>query len=218
MLRFAPPRFSIQSVLVTCAVIAVMLAIIIRDARQRSRLLDHISSRGSVIYHDQWLANKTLAASPTPPGPKWLRNLLGDTYFRRPLFVSVHADEQLIYDICKLDDIEQLTILATSLTNPEALRPISNLPNLEALSVLHGSQLESLNLAHLRDSPIKRLHLEGLTITNSEMDHIESIDTLQNLTIKQTHIDQGEIDYLQQLRPTLNISFTEHVESPSLFP
>src|SRR5262245_48745990 len=78
----APPncrwlRFSLRGVLVAIAVIAVLLWIPIQRARNQKRAVEAIQRLGGSVEYDYRAQDLK-----EPPGPVWLRRLLGDDFFQ----------------------------------------------------------------------------------------------------------------------------------------
>ena len=217
-------RFSIRTLLFLVAVIGVLMAVPVNRARHQKRVVDQMEALpnrtpGRVLYHYQWPSSGRLDRNAEPPGPAWLRSLLGDHYFQKIRVVEwVRPDEELLHEIGKLDGVETMRIDASLLTDEDALRHIAHSPELVSLTIRNGRQLSALNLVHLRDSKLRELYLEGLMVNDTEVEQIVAIESLEQLTIKQTFITQEKIDWLREMRPQLKIVFGPRIISPSLFP
>ena len=78
-LRF---QFSIRSLLVLTLAVAVpcsWLATEVKAARKQREAAERIEAAGGVIgYNDQFDSSRELTPGAKPPGPAWLRSLLGD--------------------------------------------------------------------------------------------------------------------------------------------
>ncbi len=70
-------QFSIVSLLVAMSLVAVVARFLLPTALQR-RAVAELENLGATVFFDY-----DAAAGNEPPGPPWLRRLIGDDYFRR---------------------------------------------------------------------------------------------------------------------------------------
>src|SRR4051812_11530672 len=93
--------YSIRALLVVSALIGIVLAVQVNRARDQERIVNLIqgSHRTSApfLYRHQWPPGGRLDRQAEPPGPRWLRNLLGDHYFQTVRIVeAIMPDEVLL--------------------------------------------------------------------------------------------------------------------------
>src|SRR5262245_17156491 len=75
--------FSVRTLVLVTAAIAVWLGMLVRNAEKQRRAVARLQELGASVRYDYQDAN--IKAS--PPGPNWLRNLIGDDYFCTVTFV-----------------------------------------------------------------------------------------------------------------------------------
>jgi Leucine-rich repeat (LRR) protein len=211
-------RFSIRVLLVIFALLGILLGMHVNRARNQARVAGQLNS--GIIYRHQWPPGGRLDRNAEPPGPKWLRDLIGDHYFQTlHIIEGGHPDEKLLADIGRLHGLEQIIIHANRLTDPDALRNIRNCRTLESVSVIYGKKLKRVNLSCLGNLPrLHSLRLDSLKIDDDEIENIAAVKSLRKLTIKQTLITKEGVDRLAVLRPDIAIDYSQRVISPGLFP
>jgi hypothetical protein len=211
-------RFTIRVLLAVIAIVGFLLAVQVNRARNQARIVGLL--RFGVIYRHQWPAGGRLNRNAEPPGPKWLRDLIGDHYFQTVQIVEGgFPDEELLADIGSLYGVEHVRIHANRLTDPDALRNIQNCRTLQSVAIIEGRKLKRLNLSYLSSLPrLSSLWLESLKTDDDAIIDIAAIKSLRQITIKQTLITQEGVDRLAAMRPELEIDYSHRVISPSLFP
>ena len=95
-------QFSLRTLLVLVAVVAVWLALLVNAARKQREAVAAIEALGGRIVYEH--------GSNLPPGPKWLRELIGEEYFFRIIAVGLSSTQ--ITD-SGLEHLEGLTSLQT---------------------------------------------------------------------------------------------------------
>ena len=118
-------RFSLKTflVLVTlfCVLMAFLGALVYRVNKQREAV-QWVKEHGGEIYYDyQWELSEGVIDDPDPPGPDWLRDLIGIDYFADVVFVDF--DDTEIEDIESLRELTQLQILNLKGTQVSDLTP-----------------------------------------------------------------------------------------------
>ena len=99
-------RFSLRTLLVFVTVASAgcgWLGYKVRQARRQREAVEVIQRLdGSVKYDYQFDSDESLIESPLPPGPIWLRKLLGDDFFANVRGVLIRSpltrDDDLDYD------------------------------------------------------------------------------------------------------------------------
>src|SRR5215471_6511645 len=108
-------RFSLRTLLAGVAIVAVLIWIPVRRAREQRQAVDEILRRGGTVRFD---FEKTGATEPA--GPAWLRRLLGDDYFRT-------VDEVFLDGLAVTDD---------------DLKILGGLPSLERVFLRNCSKID----------------------------------------------------------------------------
>ncbi len=196
----SPPRkrrwlqFSLRSVLIAVTIIAILLGWKTKRVRDQVAAVDKIRALGGTVRygHDPkssvslWMT-PIRTASKDVPGPAWLRNWIGEDYFR----YVVQVDFDLIPG--KQLDNRDLAALAPHLTN---------LPSLETLG-LSSMALDDTGLASLEQiTSLQSLWLNGFPLTDKGLEYIIRLKSLETLNLRWTEITD---DGLVQLRALPNL-------------
>ncbi|MEX2027177.1 MAG: hypothetical protein WEH44_07745 [Pirellulaceae bacterium] len=160
-------QFSLRTLLLAMLVLGVGLGWFAeRVRRQREALSKIIRYGGQVTYDYQLDASGNFRRDQfgnylhglQPPGPKWLRQLLGDDYFQSPVTIWLESDEGVGF----LDS--ELQVLA---------EPIQSLHELKSLS-LCGSPITDAGLTHLRGmTQLKQLDCRGTKVTDRGIESLQ---------------------------------------------
>jgi hypothetical protein len=232
-------QFGLRGLIVAVALVSIAvgwLAVRLREAdRQRSAIAAIVSSGGTVEYAHENQVDESGNWIPAarPPGPAWLRRLLGDDFFARAYNVTFfHQTELTNADLSQLATLKKLNEVAIiegritddgldvigRLTNLKWLRlcevPITDaglarlepLENLESLD-LAGTQITDMALAHV--AAFRRLRLLDLTrtrITDDGMKHLSAMPNLQVLNISLTEVSGAGLPPLMQLKRLKHIT------------
>ena len=106
---------------------------------------------GTVIYDYQWSPSKAWLPNAVPPGPKWLRQLLGDKFRANAVEVQLFAGPKKRPEVFTDAEAKQLSVL----TEVQWL-------------VLMDTNLTDAGLKHLSSlKKLERLDLEGTPVTEA---------------------------------------------------
>jgi hypothetical protein len=153
-------QFSLRTLLLTMLVLGVGLGWFAeRVRRQREALSKVIRYGGQVTYDYQLDASGNLRRDQfgnylhglQPPGPRWLRALVGDDCFQSPRTIWLEIDEGVGFED------RELAALAESM---------ESLPTLRTLS-LRGSPITDAGLLHLRGlAQLRELNCRWTKVTD----------------------------------------------------
>jgi hypothetical protein len=162
-------QFSLRGLLVLMAVLAVLLGGAVNRAHQQRKAVAMIRQWGGLVYYDHQLINGRAKYPPPaeqPPGPKWLRSLVGDDFFRRVVVVDLSGTQVSDNDLEILGDLPSVRVLflvGTQLTD-KSLEHVRRMPRLEALNLTNRQPDDRKNLrmttAGIRTLQQTRPHLE----------------------------------------------------------
>jgi hypothetical protein len=160
--------------------LAVWMAHISHRARQQKLAVEKVHRLGGTVYYDyqiktNGLVPDTFDFQAIPPGPAWLRNILGDDYFQAVVSISFNKTAVADEDLSLLLDTPVLKVLDlgdTKITD-DGLACVKNLNKLEFLFLRHTS-VGDRGLKQLKDLA----HLRGLDISDTKVTD-EGIKQLQ---------------------------------------
>ena len=180
-------QFSIRSLLVLTVAVALpgsWLGVEMKNAREQNEAADKLTKmNGYVLYDWQTNADDNSLTSAQPPGPKWLRNLLGSDFFASVVFVLCHDD----YADAKLADLE---ITDAGLTHLAGLTQLHHLG-------LNNTRITDGGLAHLAGlTQLRWLRLDNTRIADGGLAHLAGLTQLEELDLSNTKITDAGLDRL----------------------
>lgn len=230
-------QFSLRALLAVTAVLGVWLGIRVNAARRQREAVSHVLNVGGSVSYDY---HKVDADKPnmfnfkaSPPGPDWLRRVLGDEYFQEVVRISLRdkpvTDDDL-KELKQFSKLENLDLSNTRITSA-GLSHLVELTNLKCLS-LWNTRVDDTGLQHLEhlknlrqlildgtqvtDAGIKHLeHLNELhewlglvdtEVTDAGLEHLVAFTKLKHLNLRRTKVTEDGVRKLQESLPTTDIS------------
>ncbi len=174
-------------VTVFCVVFAY-IGIRLRAARLQSRAVAAIQAMdGTVLYDYQYdRANNKFEHFREVPIPTFFRELLGDHFFCRPIYVNGSGN-----------------------FTDDSLQFVGQLTSLESLS-LGGSPISDNGLVYLQELVnLKSLGLNGTNITNAGLKHLVNQRNLESLATYSTGVTDEGILELKKSLPSIYVDNEE---------
>jgi hypothetical protein len=150
-----------------------------------------------------------------PPGPAFLRTLVGDDFFARLVWFQCPWAEIGNTDLMCLEslpDVETLILSGQTRLTDAGFEHIQGLSRLRC-ALLNHTKITGVGLGHLRRA--KGLRVLNLCaapeITNADLIQLTAFPDLEDLTLKQTTISSAGLEHLRGLSHlhTLDISNTK---------
>jgi hypothetical protein len=176
--------------------------------REREAVKAIDNSAGYFAYGYQLDAGRNRVA-PVPPGPAWLRKLVGDDFFADVEVIGCGhrqlSDKDLSH-LRVLPGVKELELGGCELTD-------AGLAQIEGLS-----RLKNLWLYHTLITDTGLVHLEGLTslesldlrytkVTDAGLSHLHKLTRLKQISLVGTKVTDGGVEELQMALPNLK---TDH--------
>ena len=138
-------QYSLRTLLILITVICCGLGWVgvkVQQGRKQKEVVDAFTKAGGIFgYEYQYDANRRWHRDAEPPGPPWLRSLLGDDFFRNPNEVDLSVAHLTAADFKHLQEMTKLKWLklgGTQVTDA-VLDNLKGLPQLEDLFVTSTS-------------------------------------------------------------------------------
>ncbi|MBC8873845.1 MAG: hypothetical protein H8E44_30770 [Planctomycetes bacterium] len=184
-------QFSLRSLAVLIVAVAVpccWLTVKMRQAERQRRAVEAIDKAGAWIRYDcQFDGSGKFMRRQEPPGPAWLRKLLGKDFFADVIFVlasCTHVTDAELQQLKVLTKLRMLNVNETQVTD-DGVKHLKALTDLSSLG-FYNTQLTDAGLEHLK----------GLT-------------KLKRLGLQRTHVTEEGIKELRQALPSCAIYWDE---------
>ena len=141
-------RFTLRSLLLLMQIVCLALGWKVEKARKQREAVNWVQECGEHVFYDYELDDaRKRVPNPQPPGPKWLRELLGIDFFDD--VVSVAFDQMT--DVTPLAGLTSLESLVLEGTQVSDVTPLTGLKNLKELHV-NDTQVSQEDYEMLREA------------------------------------------------------------------
>jgi hypothetical protein len=216
-------RFSLRHLFVLIAIVAVLLAFggkRAMDARKQRQLITLIQSFGGENHHDRnftigverTIRYPNMEFSPTLPGPKWLRRLIGDEYFvsvaeaffdkpsHRVLNDGMFAEFADALQSQNLPRPRGLVFSDLPITDV-TLQRLGEFPELKSLHIVDCPGVTDAGLQSLKSlTKLRRLDLRGTSISDHGLKNLSTLTDLRELALSHTSVSDDGLIHLEPLR------------------
>jgi Leucine Rich repeat len=201
-------QFSLRTMMVVVTLLCVWMGITAHRANRQRRAVERLTSHGDGISYDYQTDEHgsfmlpVNAPPPSPPGPTWLRRLIGVDYFVTVVGADMYvkgAGDDSIGDLSDLPQLRFLGVHGPGVTGSDLAR-LSKLPQLRDLGLYDNSIMDSDwefvgQLTHL-----KGLVLGGSNVTDTSLERIAGLDDLEELRMVGCPITDIGIQHIKRLR------------------
>ena len=197
-------QFSLRSLLIFVTLWAIpcsWLGVKMKQAREQKAAVEWILGAKGFVKYDY----ETQGA--TPPGPAWLRRLLGDDFFAHVSRVDLMGPE--ITDVALerllwLPQLEKLDLFATQTTDT-GLRYVEELSNLRELDLVFA-RVTDAGLGHLKGlSRLRTLDLGYTRVTDAGLEQLKGSTLLTTLYLNDTQVTSAGVKKFLKARPGCEI-------------
>lgn len=206
-------RFSLRSLLLLITLFAVWLGVMTHRAREQARAVRVIEKRGGRVVYDYELNSQSgRIPDARPPGPQWLRWLIGRHFGTSVVEVDLAAGGLAVTDedlavLRSLPRVRVLNLARTGITDA-GLEHLSNLNDLSYLCLVR-CRIDGSGLRHVRHLPIDGLNLNWTQLKDANLEHVGAMTRLGSLTMQDTPITGRGLVYLGGL----TILFELHIHN-----
>ena len=195
-LRF---QFSIRSMMLFVTVVAVVCSWFAVKMQQARRQREVVEKAVFPNYDYQLDADRHRLSGTQPPGPRWLRDLVGVDFLSDLVALEYKqaTDTELVH-LKGLTSLRELWLGATQVTDA-GLVHLKGLTSLEALG-LSNTQVADAGLIHLKGlTSLERLDLENTQVTDAGLVHLKGLPSLERLNLYGTQVTDAGLMHLKGL-------------------
>jgi hypothetical protein len=200
-------QFSLRSLLIftlSCAVAGGWLGKRMEQKRDEREAIEALVKLGCYVEYDYETEN----ANAKPPGPDWLRNLLGENFLSEVVCVSIGRPPTLsasgLVNLKGMTQLQTLDLNGSKVTDA-GLTHLIALPRLDFLSLANTAVSDS-GLAHVSGLPrLQTLNLIGTHVTDAGLAPLYRLTKLQMLELHGTNVTDAGVDELQKSLPNCKI-------------
>jgi hypothetical protein len=158
-------RYSVRGMLLLVTVFAVWLGVLVHPINKQKQVVAWVRDQKGEFYYDFEWDHETGAPieDATPPGPDWLRDLIGIDYFADVVMVDLSGTGNP--DVTPLLELESLQVLDLSFTPVSDLTPLSGMQRLRYLDLAHSSVSNLTPLPGLKIVEIHLAHYQKVTMS-----------------------------------------------------
>jgi Leucine-rich repeat (LRR) protein len=208
-------RFSLRTLLVLVTIFSVWLGVLSYRVQKMNLAIAAIrAAHGGISYECKYGVGNGNRSAQAPPGPDWLRELVGVGFFVDVYTVDfryIHVRPEQLLPLQSFPCLQQLNLCETP---QKDLSPLANLTTLTWLNLyltsVDDDQVRHLaNLAELTD-----LNLSRTPISDAGLVHLSKLHKLESLGLANTKIsDKGLLHLCGLTRlKRLNLSGTQVTE------
>jgi hypothetical protein len=206
-------QFSIRTLLMLTVIVAIScswMAAETKRAKGQREAVGTIRRLGGVVVYNHDSRNAYKPTPGPPPGPVWLRELLGDDFFASVALADLDrtpvADAELV-SLQALPQVQNVSLSNTQITGA-GLVHLKGLSELLMLS-LDNTQITDAGLEYLKGMPqLVLLYLHNTKITDAGMVHLQGLNHLTWLTLDWTQVTDSGLEYLEGLTELKSLSLT----------
>jgi hypothetical protein len=178
-------------------------AVRMKRAREQGEAVEWIrKGGGSVVYDYQYEVPYS-----GPPGPVWLRNLLGTDFFATAVHVCFFPSSVSDAGLEHLKGLTQLRELDLrfSPVGDNGLKYLNGLARLRTLD-LSDTNVTDAGSEHLkRMTHLQTLNLEDAQVTDAGLEHLKGLTQLKMLILLGTHVTDDGVNRLQKALPNCQV-------------
>lgn len=220
-------QFGIRSLLVLAVIVAILCGWFVSERNETERQRQAVGEiKGGQVWYDYQLdVFGDEVPNARPPGPAFLRKVLGDDFFAR--VVAVHFRMPTVTDpalepLRRLPNLRSLQISCARVTDVAAeyaagqpqlrwlalsdtpitdagMRRLLALRNLDMLYISR-TRITSAGLEGLSDFPeLRRLEVDGTKVDDLGLEHLQNCRRLEILNLAETQITDGGLRHFRNL-------------------
>jgi len=202
-------QFSLRTLFVVVTVFCVWMGITAKRAKDQRLAVEAIEgSGGRIIYAHEpriGLVGPVTPRIPEPPGPEWLRQLIGKEYFFSVVevqLIGTSVDDASLMAIKQLTDVKTLWLGSTKVTDA-GLVHLEGLTNLQEL-FLGNTMVIDAGIVHFDGT----FAPDNSQITDAGLEYLKGLTNLEFLVLLDTQVTGEGVKKLQQALPNCKMNYS----------
>jgi hypothetical protein len=193
-------QFRISTLLILVTLSGVWLGIQVNRANRQKRAVAAIQAARGVVHYDyQRDSSGNRIPDAEPPGPKWLRTLIGDDYFCKVVTVTFATEfygRRKELGLSKVDD--------------DGLVCCESLPDLEVLELGNNRAVTDKGLVHLQNlKKLKVLYLYDCSVIGIGVTHLAALPKLEALELLRSPVTYEGLIAISRLQGLTYLGLAE---------
>jgi hypothetical protein len=194
-------RISLRAALILLTLACIWLAVVFNRVRRQERAVKAIEETGGLVAFDYQFAPEWKQSDP-PPGPGWLRRIVGDDFFRAPQHVDLRGEQItdgfLEVHLAGLSSIQLLSIENSTQVTDAGIARVARLQKVNMLS-LAVPNLTDAALADIgRMRQLTALSIDSPLVSDVGLSRLAGLDKLEALTLQCPQITPAGIRRLTE--------------------
>jgi hypothetical protein len=202
-------RFRLRTALLLVLALSAFLAFWTNRANRQRRAVAAVGQFGQVIYYHEFpyavdfkkIRRNTVVQfvdyDAKPPGPTWLRKIVGDDYFQTVRRIHFSPTDESMAYLTDLPEIDHIIIDAYRLSD-HGFRHVAALRKLRGLTLQRGYHLTTDGLAVFASLPkLEIVNISETPINRKCLRYFEQLDNLKQLYVEATYLSDTDLDELR---------------------
>jgi len=207
-------QYSLRTVLVLVILVSIAaswFAVKTHPARRQRAAVEAIKELGGWVKYDYETKEE-------PPGPPWLRKLLGDDIVSDVVAAGELKSDAALAHLKTFTQLKELHLLGPQITD-HGLEHLEGLRRLDLLEFTH-TQVTDAGLEYLKGlTQLWQLDLSGTKVTDAGLEHLKGLAQLHSLDLMSTQVSDEGVNNLRQALPNCDITWhrppLEQPQSPA---
>ena len=203
-------QYSLRSLMLLVLLASVGMswfAVKMKRAREQKEAVEEIRKWGGEVHYDYEFQRSGNPLQPSgPPGPAWLRNLMGEDLFATVVWVafgpySSDADLEQLHGLTQL----QTSYLGGRHVTDAGMEHLKGLPQLQTLD-LDATDSTDGGVQHLKGlTQLQTLDLSSTQVTDAGLECLRGMSQLQRLRLTATNVTDEGVKRLKLALPTCEV-------------
>jgi Leucine-rich repeat (LRR) protein len=195
-------QYSLRTLFIVVTLFAIAcscIAVVLQNAKGQRDAVEAIKKAQGYVTYDFW-DDAEFQGKKGPPGPAWLRALLGDYYFSDVVSVSGNLTDVEMVHLKRLTKLRKLKIWMAYRVSDAGLAYLKGLTELQILDLSSCSNISDAGIVHLKGlTKLQKLDLSSTQVTDVGLENIKGLTNLQELNLSHTQVTDVGLEHIKKL-------------------